>query len=107
MIDVIGKFDEGLEYAMDYDYSLRVGKKYKLYVLNKYLASFRIHPTSKAGSSSHAQFEVDLQIAKKYSSSMLILHLHPLHNNLIIGVYNLLRQKDFQGPVITAEVRLK
>ena len=107
VIEEIGEFDEELVYAMDYDYSLRVGKKFNLYVLNKYLASFRIHPSSKAGSSSNAQFEVDLQIAKKYSSSKLILYLHNLHNNLIIGVYNLLRKKDSQGPMITAKTLLK
>lgn len=104
VIDEIGEFDEELVYAMDYDYSLRVGKKFKLWVLHKYLASYRIHPSSKAGGSAHAQFEVDLQIAKRYCSSNLILHLHTLHNNLIIGVYKLLRQMDSHGSMITAEI---
>ena len=57
VFDEIGDFDDELDYAMDYDYSLRVGMKHKLWVVNKYLASFRIHPSSKSGAFTIAQFE--------------------------------------------------
>jgi GT2 family glycosyltransferase len=95
VIKRIGEFDEDLDYAMDYDFSLRVGKHYKLWVLNDYLASYRIHSSSKAGSSAQAQFCVDLEIAKQYSSSSIIRMLHLFHNALIISIYRLLsRCKD-------------
>ncbi len=89
----IGEFDEDLEYAMDYDFSLRVGQHYPLWVLNDYLASYRIHSSSKAGSSAAAQFHVDLEIAKQYSSSSMIRLLHLFHNALIIYVYRFLSRK--------------
>lgn len=103
VIDEIGGFDEELEYAMDYDYSLRVGKKFKLLVLHKYLASYRIHHSSKAGGSAHAQFDVDLQIAQRYSSSKLLQNLHNLHNFLIISTYRKLLHKYSQRTMITSE----
>jgi len=103
VIDEIGEFDEGLEYAMDYDYSLRVGEKFKLRVLHKYLASYRIHPSSKAGGSAHAQFEVDFEIAQRYSSSKLIQNLHNLHNFLIISTYRILLHKYSQRTMIISE----
>ncbi len=90
VIKRIGGFDEDLQYAMDYDYSLRVGQHFQLWVLNEYLASYRIHPSSKAGASAQAQFCVDLEIAKKYTSSSVIRDLHAFHNALIVSIYRLL-----------------
>lgn len=87
IIDKIGYIDEDLKYAMDYDYELRIGKEYKLWVLNQYLASFRIHSSSKAGSSANAQFDADLKIMKKYASSPLLVKMHKLHNNITVGIY--------------------
>jgi len=71
VIQKVGYFDESLRYAMDYDYSLRVGKHYRLNFLSEYLASFRIHPSSKAGSSANAQFDADFAIAQKHVNSPL------------------------------------
>lgn len=90
VIERVGLFDENLKYAMDYDYSLRVGKRYQLWFINQYLASFRIHPTSKAGASADAQFIADLEILKSHTSAQWIIWLHKLHNCLIIPVYRLL-----------------
>jgi hypothetical protein len=87
VIDAAGEFDESLRYAMDYDYSLRVGSRFKLWVLNDILASFRIHPESKAGSSAHAQFDSDFQIAKRYITSPLLVRLHRAHNAITVNVY--------------------
>lgn len=90
VIETVGLFDETLHYAMDYDYSLRVGQVFRLWVLDEYLAAYRIHPSSKAGASAHAQFDVDLEIARRYVTSPLLGHLHALHNTLIVAVYRYL-----------------
>jgi glycosyltransferase involved in cell wall biosynthesis len=89
-IEKVGEFNENLHYAMDYDYSLRVGKHYKLWVLPRYLACFRIHPTSKAGLSARGQFDADLNIACNHTDSDLLRFLHTWHNTLIITIYRLL-----------------
>jgi glycosyltransferase involved in cell wall biosynthesis len=87
VIEAIGFFDESLIYAMDYDFSLRVGKRYHWKALHTYLASFRVHSSSKAGSSVSAQFDADLLIIRRHTSSKLIVNLHTSHNSLITGMY--------------------
>jgi glycosyltransferase involved in cell wall biosynthesis len=87
VIEKVGLFDESLRYAMDYDYSLRVGRHFKLWVLNQYLASFRIHPSSKAGASANAQFDADLEILKNHLTSPALVKLHALHSALTVAVY--------------------
>lgn len=90
VIEKVGFFDEKLHYAMDYDYSLRVGRHFELWVLPEYLASYRIHPTSKAGASVNAQFDADLNIFKNHTSSRLLIYLHALHNQLLVLTYRAL-----------------
>jgi len=87
VIEYVGFFDENMHYSMDYDYSLRVGKYYKLCVLNRYLASFRIHPTSKAGISAQKMFDMDFLIACNYTHSAFLKRLHFFHNLLIMHIY--------------------
>ena len=94
VIKQVGEFDENLRYAMDYDYSLRVGRYFKLWVLKEFLASFRVYPNSKAGASAHAQFDVDLEIAKRYTASHVLYGMHALHNYLIVAIYRLLFDKE-------------
>ena len=91
VIEKVGNFNESLRYAMDYEYSLRVGRHFKLWVINEYLAAYRVHPTSKAGSSAHAQFVADLEIAKRYTTSVILISLHALHNSIIIAAYRRLQ----------------
>ena len=95
----IGSFDESLHYSMDYDYSLRVGKQYRLWVMNDTLASFRIHPSSKSSSISD-HFNTDLSIAQRHTRSGFQVGLHRLHNQLIISMYMIL-QKNNKQPHIT------
>jgi len=47
ILNDIGTFDDSLNYAMDYDYWIRVSKKYKLNYLNKYLANTRLYKDTK------------------------------------------------------------
>lgn len=90
VIQEVGYFDENIHYAMDYDYSLRVGKKFKLWVIPRYLARYRIHASSKAGSSASAQFDSDLEIATRHTKSKMVILLHTLHNRMIVFIYRIL-----------------
>jgi glycosyltransferase involved in cell wall biosynthesis len=90
VIDRIGKFDESLHYAMDYDYSLRVGEYYKLWTVPETLASFRVHPASKSTLSVGVHFDEEFQVLKRHTTSPAYLHLHAIHNQLITNIYKLL-----------------
>ena len=83
----IGYLDESLHYAMEYDYWLRVIQKFPLFVIWKRLADYRTHPASKAGSSSNAQFDAELDIARRYIRSPVLLFLHMLHRAIVVAVY--------------------
>jgi len=87
VVQKVGLFDEGVRYAMDYDYSLRVGRHFRLDVIHDYLARYRMHPASKAGSSANAQFDVDLEIARRHVSSPVLKWLHVVHNAMIVAAY--------------------
>lgn len=52
LFEEFGGFDEQLRYAMDYDFFLRIGRKYSPFQLNEHLAVFRRH----AGSTTQANF---------------------------------------------------
>lgn len=87
VMETIGYFDETLHYAMDYDYWLRIGAHFKLNLIDDYLACFRVHATSKAGSSAHAQFDSELTIAKRYARARWLIGLHRLHRLLVVSIY--------------------
>jgi glycosyltransferase involved in cell wall biosynthesis len=101
ILEKVGFFDEGLQFAMDYDYWLRIGQHFRLDYLNSYLACFRIHPLSKAGSSANNQFDALYAIAKSHSSSKILVDLHAIHNYLIISVYNRLLGVEKTSPIIS------
>lgn len=78
-------------YVMDYDNWLRLGKKYNPGFIDRYLASFRIIPSSKSSTGFVKQFQDELEVSKKYTDSSLIIFLHTLHIRFITIVYLLLR----------------
>jgi len=45
--DEIGPFNEKFDYAMDYEYWIRVSKKYSFNFINQYLSNTRIHSSTK------------------------------------------------------------
>ncbi len=90
LIDRAGPFDESLHFSMDYDFSLRIGKLTRLWVMDDYLARFRIHPASKSGLI-RDHFNTDLSIARRYAHSKLQIILHRLHNQVIILSYLLIQ----------------
>jgi len=83
----IGGFDINLQYSMDYDYWLRLIQNYKLFFLDDYLASYRIHGHSKAVKSPESQFETQWEIIKRYNNSQFTLFLHRMHINLSLYIY--------------------
>ncbi len=60
----IGEFDENFNYAMDYDYWIRVAKKYQFYYAEKVIAYTRLHKNSKT-SQSEQVFKEILKVLKK------------------------------------------
>ena len=86
VIEKVGLFDESLHFSMDYDYSLRVGQHFKLWFIDTYLASYRIHPGAKSGLVQE-HFDTDLMIANRYATSKTVRTLHALHNKMIVKLY--------------------
>ena len=87
----VGEFDINQHFVIDYDYWLRLGKKYKAGVINEYLSSFRITHSNKSTISFVQQFRDEFNVAKRFTNNNLILFLHLLHYNLIIFIYSTLK----------------
>lgn len=83
----VGFFDKSLFYSMDYDYWLRLMKYYKLYFLDTYIASYRIHQTSKTVANPIKQFAEEYLVMTRYTQNPLIKTLHKLHNYLALLIY--------------------
>jgi glycosyltransferase involved in cell wall biosynthesis len=47
MLSAVGYLDDRLQYCMDYDYWIRIGKRYAVGYLPNYLAQSRLHPENK------------------------------------------------------------
>ena len=76
---------------MDYEYWLRLGKKFKLIIINDYLAGFRVHNSSKSETNVIKHFKDELKISKKFSDNSLIYFLHYINYLSIIGGYLLIQ----------------
>ena len=50
----VGRFDESLHYSMDYDYWLRMAIRSTPLIVNRSLASFRVHSEANRGGGAHA-----------------------------------------------------
>lgn len=87
-----GFFDTTQQYAMDYDFWLRIGQKYPAGFINDRLANFRFHHNSKSAKSFNYQFADDLSLAKKYTNNKLIILVHYLHNLSILFSYKLINK---------------
>lgn len=87
----IGRFDKTQYFVMDYDYWLRLGKRYKAGFINKYLSSFRITDANKSTAGFVKQFRNEFEVAKKNTNNGMIIFLHNLHYILIIFIYYILK----------------
>jgi len=90
----VGLFDKSLHYSMDYDYWLRISKHYyELGFIDAYLASFRIHETSKTVAKLSLQLSENYDIVKKYSTAKFLISLHKFHAKIMNCVYNILNSE--------------
>lgn len=48
VFETIGGLDESLRYCMDYDWWLRIGRRFRMYRIAEELAAYRLHPHSKS-----------------------------------------------------------
>lgn len=85
VVDEIGLFDDSYRFSMDYDYWLRIFRKYRLGFMDDYLASFRVHEGSKGNRNLSGQLNESYRIAAKFTSLKLLLTLHGWHD--IISSY--------------------
>lgn len=79
VVEEIGFFDPGEALVMDYDYWLRVGKRYQPAIVQKNLAAFRVHPQSKTSLGRFLMIQRECAVSRKYSRSVFINLLHYLH----------------------------
>ena len=96
----IGLFDPDNHLTMDYEYWLRAGFKYHPGFVNKYLAKFRLHPTSKSTKRFHAASTEALVVAKQYAIAQhksFLIPLQYLSWLLVVTTYSILKLWSFKG----------
>ncbi|MFZ5366042.1 MAG: glycosyltransferase family 2 protein [Patescibacteria group bacterium] len=87
----IGEFDIKEFWELDYDYWLRLGKKYKPGFIDKYLANFRVHKKAKT-SIGIKHFLEEVEVAKKYTKNPILIGLHYLNFLTIVFGYSILSE---------------
>ncbi|MDP2860598.1 MAG: glycosyltransferase, partial [bacterium] len=85
------RVDESLYYAFDYDFWLRLAKLQPPVVMDKTLANFRVHPSSKGKTGLEKQFLEDFRVVSRHTRNPLFLFCHFLSNLSLVLAYNLLR----------------
>lgn len=87
-----GLFNKNEHLVMDYEYWLRIGKKYRAGFINAYLSEFRMYTQSKSFKFFENQFKDELRLAKFYSNKKpSVILLHYLNYLSIISGYNVIR----------------
>jgi glycosyltransferase involved in cell wall biosynthesis len=66
VLESVGGFDTRLRYTMDYDLWLRLGRLSAPYLLNSFLASFRVHPESTSVRDVDDSFKEEFQVRCRY-----------------------------------------
>lgn len=88
----LGEMNEHLQYTMDYDYWLKMWKKFGAPLISPAkLAAFRVHQTAKGTLNFKAQFAEQLQVATQHSQKSPWLFWQNVHNRLIALAYTLLK----------------
>lgn len=89
--EIVGFFDKKQYYCADYDYWLKLIKKFKPGFINEHLAAFRIQSKSKGELNFVKHFQDELAVAKRYTENKFLIFLHYLNYLSIILGYRLLR----------------
>lgn len=87
VVKEIGFFDPDESLVMDYDYWLRIGKRYQPAIVDEKLAAFRVHPQSKTSRNRFLMIQRECAVSRKYSRSVFINVLHYLHAVGMGGAY--------------------
>jgi len=85
----IGEFNIEEFWELDYDYWLRLGKRYKPGFIDKYLANFRVHKKAKT-SIGVKHFLEEVEVAKRYTKNPILIGLHYLNFLTIVLGYSAL-----------------
>ena len=94
----VGYLDESLHYVMDYDYWIRIGRKFKIKKIPGVLANFRVWGTSKTVGSQHRFWDelrsVSLKHGGKKWNRMYLFHFfRPINHYLFNSpLYGMIRQ---------------
>lgn len=91
LVEEIGYYNEDLKYAADYDFWLRLIKKYPPFVTRKTLVHYTIHPASLRASSYKKITKEATEIVKKHTASWLLRGLNKMHGALINFFYSVLQ----------------
>ncbi|QOV87357.1 glycosyltransferase family 2 protein [Humisphaera borealis] len=88
----IGRLDTSLHWTMDYDLWLRMAKQSPPRVLDRLLARFRHHGTSKSGDFNRRQFDEGYEVARRHAcGDRRSLVIHRLNVEKIVWAYRVMR----------------
>jgi glycosyltransferase involved in cell wall biosynthesis len=68
VFDEVGFLNESLNYALDWDYFIRISQKFELHYIPIALSSYRIHKSHKTSSGGLERLKEIMTIVEKYSS---------------------------------------
>ena len=88
----IGPLNLSCEYSMDYDYWLRIGKKYPPHYVDKFLANFRWHGETKNSRNYRKSAHEAYLVAKRYATQQdkYPVLRHYLHYRILTVLYRFL-----------------
>lgn len=66
LLKTIGLFDESYQFTMDYDYWIRVSKRYPLYFIPIHIANTRIHKLAKTSAFAHKLHTEAINVSLKH-----------------------------------------
>jgi glycosyltransferase involved in cell wall biosynthesis len=87
----VGPLDESLIYTMDYDLWLRMARKCPPLIVDRQLASFRVHTNSKSRGGRREQFYEGYRVACRYQTGRLSRLVHRLNVEKICWGYSAFR----------------
>jgi glycosyltransferase involved in cell wall biosynthesis len=88
----VGPLDESLHYTMDYDLWLRMGREIEPLFLDKVLAQFRLHESSKTGRVNREQFDEQYRVACRYvGDDRVSKWVHRFNVEKIVWAYRVMR----------------
>lgn len=90
VIDAVGLLDVNRFYVMDYEYWLRLARKFPPSVLREDLACFRMHRKCKSHLGFKRQFWEEYEVAKIYSHWKIITFIHWFNYWKIVTIYRLM-----------------